>query len=131
MQERFVRAFSEWKSTAPGGWLPPPPPPGSFQFQVPIEVLQYTPYRPGAMVELKKIDLDRLSENDRMTTLKKRQSIEEKKNSNKGWENSTKKRRNLKILKIIGKNFKKCKCFLHIKENYFLYIIICHLFPFH
>ena len=106
MQERFVRAFSEWKSTAPGGWLPPPPPPGSFQFQVPIEVLQYTPYRPGAMDE-------------------------EKKNSNKGWENSTKKRRNLKILKIIGKNFKKCKCFLHIEENYFLYIIICHLFPFH
>ena len=90
---------------SPRRWLPPPPPPGSFQFQVSIEVLQYTPYRPGAMAELKKINLDRLWENDRMAILKKRQSIEEKKDSNKGWENSTKKKRNLKILKIIGKNF--------------------------
>ena len=33
-QENFVRAFNEWQSTAPGGWLPPlpPPPSGSFQF---------------------------------------------------------------------------------------------------
>ena len=61
-QESFVRAFNEWQSTAPGGWLPPPPPPGSFQFQVPVEVLQYAPYPPGAMVELKKINLNLLSE---------------------------------------------------------------------
>ena len=66
-----MRAFNEWQSTASGGWLPPPPPPSSFQFQVPVEVLQYAPYPPGAMVESKKIDLDPLSEKDGMAILKK------------------------------------------------------------
>ena len=92
-QESFVRAFNEWQSTAPGGWLPPPPPPGSFQFQVPVEVLQYAPHPPGAMVESKKIDLDLLSEKDRMAILKKQQNIKLKKNSNEGRKNSTKKKK--------------------------------------
>ena len=61
-QESFVRAFNEWQSKAPGGWLPPPPPPGSFQFQEPVQVPQYAAYPPGAMVESKKINLDLLSE---------------------------------------------------------------------
>ena len=43
-----MRAFNEWQSTASGGWLPPPPPPSSFQFQVPVEVLQYAPYPPAS-----------------------------------------------------------------------------------
>ena len=37
-QESFARAFNEWQSTAPGGWLPTPPLPGSFQFQGSVEV---------------------------------------------------------------------------------------------
>ena len=74
-----MRAFNEWQSTTPGGWLPPPPPPGSFQFQVPVEVPQYAPYPPGAMGESKKINLGPLSQKDRMAILKKRQSIVEKK----------------------------------------------------
>ena len=127
-QESFVRAFNEWQSTAPGGWLPPPPPPGSFQFQVPVEVLQYAPYPPGAMVELKKINLNLLSEKDRMEILKKRQSIEEKKELEQRLEELNEKKK--KLFKTIEKNFKKCKCFFYI-ENYFLYIMIFHLFLFH
>ena len=99
---KFVRAFKEWQSTALGGWLPPPPPPGSFQFEVPVEVLQYAPYPPGAILESKKIDLDPLSEKDIMAILKKRRSInEKKKNSNEGWKKSTNKKRSLNILKTI------------------------------
>ena len=91
-QEIFVRAFNEWQSATPGGWLPPPPLPGSFQFQVPVEVLQYAPYPPGAMVESKKINLDPLSEKDRMAILKNDRASRRKKNSNEGWKNSTKKK---------------------------------------
>ena len=82
------------------------------------------------MVESKQIDLDPLSEKDRMAILKKRQSIEEKKKLERRLEELNEKKRNLKILKTIDQNFKKCKSFLYI-ENYFLYIMIFQLFPFH
>ena len=95
-QESFVRAFNEWQSKAPGGWLTPPPPPGSFQLQVPVEVPQYAPYPPGAMVEPKKIDLDPLSEKDRMAILKKRQSIEEKKELERRLQELNKKKKKKK-----------------------------------
>ena len=83
-----MRAFNKWQSTDSGGWLPPPPPPGSFQFQVLVEVPQYAPYPPGAMVESKKIDLDLLSQKDRMAILKK---LNEKKKKLKDFENNRKK----------------------------------------
>ena len=106
-----MRAFNECQSKAPGGWLPPPPPPGSFQFQVPVEILQYTPYPPGAMVESKKIDLDPLSVKDRIAILKKRQSIEGKKILERKLEELNEKKRNLKILKTIEKKLKSVNVF--------------------
>ena len=106
-QESFVRAFNEWQSTTPGGWLPPPPPPGSFQFQVPVEVKQYAPYPPGAMVESKNINLDLLSEKDRMAILKKRQSIEEKKELERRLEELNVKKKKLKDFENNRKKFKK------------------------
>ena len=91
-----MRAFNEWQSTTPGGWLPPLPLPGSFQFQVPVQVPQYAPYPPGAMVESKKISLDLLSEKDRMAILKKRQSIDEKKELERRLEELNEKKKKLK-----------------------------------
>ena len=104
-QESFVRAFNEWQSTTPGGWLPPPPPPASFQFQVPLEVKQYAPYPPGAMVESKKINLDPLSGKDRMAILKKRQSIEEKKELERRLEELNEKKKKLKDFENNRKKF--------------------------
>ena len=94
--ESFVRAFNEWQSTTSRGWLPQPPPPGSFQFQVLVEVPQYAPYPPGAMVESKKINLEPLSEKDRMAILKKRQSIEEKKELEQRLEELNEKKKKIK-----------------------------------
>ena len=64
----------------------------NFQLQVPVEVPQYAPYSPGAMVESKKIDLDPLSEKHRMAILKKRQSFEEKKELKRRLEELNKKK---------------------------------------
>ena len=102
-----MRASNEWQSTAPGGWLPPPPPPGSFQVQVPVEVPQYVPYPPGAMVELKKIDLDLLSEKDRMVFLKKRQSIKKKKELERRLEELNEKKKKHKDFEKNKNKFKK------------------------
>ena len=81
------------------------------------------------MVESKKIDLDPLSEKDRMTILKKQQSIEEKQELERRLEELNEKKNKLK--KKIEKKFYNVNVFLYIEENYFLYIMIFHLLPFH
>ena len=82
------------------------------------------------MVESKKTNLDSLLEKDRMANLKKRQSIEEEKELERRLEELNEKKKKLKDFENNRKNFKKCKCFLYI-ENYFLYIMIFHLYPLH